>query len=289
MSLRTLKSHDWFPEDGFPIVVERRVPQEPFGLHAHEFSELVITTAGTGLHVTGRESWPLSAGDVFVISGPRPHNYQQLEHLCLVNILFLPEKLNLAQFDLPRLAGYHALFKLEPAWRGRQQFKGRLHLSPPELRAVLAYVDQLETELRARAPGFGFMAMAGFMQLAGYLSRCYDRAWNPDSRAVLRLAQTISHLETNYAEEIDLDELARIAHMSRRTFIRAFQAATGTSPISYLIQLRVNRAAEMLRHSDAPITDIAFKTGFNDSNYFTRQFRTLTGMTPKAYRQKQAG
>ena len=51
--IRTLRKEDWFHSDGFPIVVARRDPQEPFGLHAHEFSEIVIITGGTGLHVTG--------------------------------------------------------------------------------------------------------------------------------------------------------------------------------------------------------------------------------------------
>lgn len=283
---KTLKTNEWFHQDGFPIAVERREPQESFGIHAHEFSELVIITGGNGWHVTGRESWHLSSGDVFVISGARPHTYKDMEQLCLLNILFQPEKLNLAWFDLPALAGYHALFTLEPAWRSRHQFKSRLHLSPQELRTVLSHVEQLESELKNRPPGFAFLAMANFMQVVGFLSRCYNRSWNPDSRALLRIAQAISHLETNYREPIELDSLAEIAHMSKRSFIRAFQAATGISPIAYLIQLRVNRAANLLQRTDDSVTEIAFKVGFNDSNYFTRQFRKLSGTTPRTYRQR---
>ena len=78
MKCRILKTSDYFHRDGFPIVVARREPQEPFGLHAHDFSELVIITKGGGLHVTGRESWSLAAGDVFVIGGSRPHDYQNM-------------------------------------------------------------------------------------------------------------------------------------------------------------------------------------------------------------------
>ena len=69
-----LKRIDWFHPDGFPIAVERRDPQEPFGLHAHEFTEIVIITAGRGEHVTGKESYPLNAGDAFVIGGSRYHD-----------------------------------------------------------------------------------------------------------------------------------------------------------------------------------------------------------------------
>src|SRR5262249_7771360 len=198
--IRTLRKGDWFHPDGFPIVVARRDPQEPFGLHAHEFSEIVIITGGTGLHVTGRESWPLAAGDVFVIGGTRPHDYQDMDGLKLINILFDPAALRMDLLDLPSLPGYHALFTLEPAWRQRHKFKSRLHLQPKDVGAVIAIVDQLELELQGRAPGFGFIATALYAQLVGFLARCYSRSKNPDSRALLRLAEAISYLETHFDE-----------------------------------------------------------------------------------------
>ena len=74
-TMQILKNEDWFHEDGFPIAVERRDPQEAFGIHTHEFSEIVVVTGGEGLHVTGEDSWPLTTGDVFVIGGSRPHDY----------------------------------------------------------------------------------------------------------------------------------------------------------------------------------------------------------------------
>jgi AraC-like DNA-binding protein len=282
----TLKRKDWFQPDGFPIAVERRDPQEPFGLHTHEFSEIVIITSGRGVHVTGKESYPLNAGDAFVIGGSRRHDYHSMERLCLVNILFQPEKLNLRTYDLRTLPGYHALFTLEPAWRQRNQFQGRLRLTPQELNVVMAFVDQLDKELRLRTGAFKFMATASFMQIVGHLSRCFSKAKNPDSRALLRIGEAISHLEANYREPIALDRLAAMAHMSKRNFMRTFQAATGSSPIAHLIQLRVNQAASLLRRTEHSITEIAFQVGFSDSNYFARQFRALLGVTPSQYRQQ---
>jgi AraC family L-rhamnose operon transcriptional activator RhaR/AraC family L-rhamnose operon regulatory protein RhaS len=285
MPHRVLKTKDWFHPDGFPIAVERRDPQEPFGLHTHEFAEIVIITAGQGMHVTGQDAYPLTAGDAFVIGGSRPHDYHSMERLCLINILFQPEKLTWPAADLRRLPGYHALFTLEPAWRRRHQFRSRLRLSPSELAVVMNLIEELEQELQVRAPGFRFMATALFMQLAGYLSRCYNHARGADSRALLRIGAAISHLESNYPEPIEIGQLAEIARMSRRSFMRTFQAATGLSPIAYLIQLRINRAAALLRSSASSITDVAFRVGFSDSNYFTRQFSRQIGIPPRRYRQ----
>jgi len=281
---RTLHAKDWFHPDGFPLVVERREPQEPFDLHVHDFSELVVVTGGRGMHKIQNEAWPLSAGDVFVVKGDEAHEYCELDELNLINILYLPDRLRWNLRDLVSLPGYHALFTLEPQWRRRHQFKSRLHLPPAEIGHVLGLIDQLDAELQTRTPGFAFLAIALYMQLVGVLSRAYNRSRNPDSQALLRLAGTITHLETNYANPVELDDLAEMVHMSKRSFLRTFRAATGQSPIAYLIQIRVNRAADLLRTTNSPVTDIAFEVGFLDSNYFARQFRQLMGITPRAYR-----
>jgi AraC-like DNA-binding protein len=287
--VRTLKKEDWFHHDGFPLAVERRDPQQPFGLHAHEFSEIVLITGGKGFHITGQDSWQLATGDVFVIGGARPHDYVNLDNLQLVNVLFDQDSLHWPLLDLPSLPGYHALFHLEPAWRRRHRFASRLRLSPSDLRQAMELVDRLDDELRRRQPGFGFLAMATYMQLVGFLSRCYDQSRDPDSRALLRIARTITHLETNFAAPIRLAELVAMSRMSRRSFLRDFEAATGCTPIAYLIQLRINRALQLLRQSDRGITDIAYDVGFNDSNYFARQFKKQLGVSPRVYRQQLRG
>jgi AraC-like DNA-binding protein len=284
---RVLKIDDWFHPDGFPISVERREPQEEFGRHGHEFAEVVIVTGGKGLHRIGSDEWELTAGDVFVVGGSSEHEYRDLDDLRLVNILYQPQQLQLRLEDLPSVAGYHALFTLD---RGRRQRRpARLRLAARDLARAGALVDGLEEELREREPGFGFMATAVFMQLICHLSRCFGRNPSPDGRALLRIGEALSHLERNIQGEVNLDELASIAHMSRRSFLRVFQSATGTSPLAWLIAQRVRRACALLRTSDKRVTEIAFEVGFNDSNYFTRQFRRQTGCSPREYRLRQGG
>jgi AraC-like DNA-binding protein/mannose-6-phosphate isomerase-like protein (cupin superfamily) len=287
MPHKVLKTKDWFHPDGFPVAVERRTPQEPFGLHAHEFAEIVLITSGKGIHETGTESYPLAAGDVFVIGGSRPHDYHSMDQLCLINVLFQPEKLHWNTDDLTHLPGYHALFTLEPVWRKRHQFRSRLRLNPTELGTAMSLIDDLDRELVGRKPGFRFMAMASFMGLVGFFSRCYNNSPGADSVALLRIGRAMSHLEMYYSEpSISVEELAGIAHMSKRSFMRAFQAATNLSPIAYLIQLRINRAAQLLRrHPELTVTEIALQTGFTDSNYFARQFRLSRNITPTEYRR----
>lgn len=281
-----LKKQDWFHDDGFPIVVERRDPQEPFGLHCHEFAEIVIITGGRGLHITGEDSYELAAGDTFVIGGDRPHDYLNMDQLRLVNILFDPIDFPMTVGDLQSLPGYHALFTLEPACRKQHKFTSRLQLNPAELAETLRQVDLLDEELTSRSPGFATVATAAMLNLATFLSRCYSRSGNPESKKLLRIAESISAIQRNFAEPISLDHLVETSGMSRRSFIRTFENAMGTSPIKYLINIRIQEACRLLRTTDRTITDIAYEVGFSDSNYFSRQFRSTLGVSPRQYRQQ---
>lgn len=284
--MKVLKKQDWFHADGFPIVVERRDPQEPFGLHCHEFSEIVIITGGAGVHITGEDSYELKPGDTFVIGGDRPHDYLNMDQLSLINILFDPSELPMSIGDLQSLSGYHALFKLEPAWRSRHQFTSRLQLNPAEIAETLRLIDKLDNELKTRQPGFEVMAITAMLELVTFLSRCYGEARNPSSKSLIRVGETIAHMRRDLSQTIALEELVTISGMSRSNYIRMFEAAMGTSPINYLIGLRIAEASRLLRSTDHSITDIAFDVGFGDSNYFSRQFRKTHGQSPREYRKR---
>jgi transcriptional regulator GlxA family with amidase domain len=105
-----------------------------------------------------------------------------------------------------------------------------------------------------------------------------------NSRALLRCTEAIAHLESHFADPVSLEQLTRLARMSKRSFIRLFQAAAGNPPIARMSQLRLNFAAKLLRQTDKTITEIAYEAGFNDSNYFARQFRKVIGLSPRTCR-----
>jgi AraC-like DNA-binding protein len=286
--IRRLAKAEWFHSDGFPIEIARRDPQEPFGLHCHEFSEIVIVTGGIGTHLTGEESYPIRAGDTFVIGGDRPHDYLNINRLTLINVLFDPYELPMNFSDLASMQGYHALFTLEPAWRKRHEFQSRLRLSNKELTEVIRMVDAMESELQARKPGFGVVVTATWLQLATYLSRCYAKARSSSSKSLLRLANVVSFLEQNYGDEIDLDDLVELSELPRRTFIRTFESCFGRPPISYLIELRIRHACRLLTTTDLNVTQIAMQVGFNDSNYFSRKFHKIVNISPREYRASRS-
>jgi AraC-like DNA-binding protein len=282
--IETLAKRDYFEDPAFPLQVHIRDPQPAFPLHSHGFDELVIILRGTAVHIVDGQPFPVRSGDVFIVSGKHNHQYLDMHGLALANILFDSSALGMPQWDIRSLPGFHALFELEPVLRTQQKFNSRLQLSERQLNTVNDRLRELHHETAAKTPGYRVMAKALFMQLTVFLSRCYSETPPEESLDLLRLGDAIAYSETHYAEKITLADLAQKAHLSARHFQRIFQECLGHSPIDHLLHIRIQKAAELLRHSKRTITEIAFDCGFSDSNYFTRQFRKITGQTPRQYR-----
>jgi len=280
-----LDSQDVRLEEGTPLKVIRREPQIPYPLHTHSFSELVIILSGTGAHRVPGRRMPISAGDVFVIQGRRAHGYEDLDELYLVNLLFDPSLLDYPLQDLSRLPGYHALFSLEPRWRGDGSTEAHLHLDADRLDSALGAVERIEDELRCREEGFRFMAVTHFLRLVGDLSRWYSGASHPVARRLSRIGAALGYLEHRLGDSVSLEELTEMTGLSASTLNRAFRRAVGLPPLAYHRRLRLRRAADLLRRTDWSVTEIAGRTGFDDANYFARQFRAVLGSSPSGYRR----
>jgi len=270
---------------GLPFSVVRSLPQRPREVHRHDFSEIVVVTRGVGIHVSHHESWPVQAGDVFVIGGRQAHYYDDVHELDLVNVLFQRDSLSLNIHDIGTLSGFHALFGMSEM-RARPDFHSRFRLQAKDLTVMQAYIDVLEQELASDNAAKAYFAHAYFMLIVGSLSRLYSQQRNFDSLAVLSIARAVNHIEENFSEPMNLALLASMVGMTERTFLRTFHRATGSSPHSYLLKVRINRAAAELHKADRQITEIAFEAGFNDSSYFTRQFKQHMGITPLEYRKE---
>jgi AraC family transcriptional regulator len=96
--------------------------------------------------------------------------------------------------------------------------------------------------------------------------------------------RAIRHMKANLASPLDLDELARSAAMSKFHLVRVFDEVTGTTPHHFLACLRVQRAKELLLHADDPITRVCLDVGYNSLGTFSKTFRELVGVSPKAFR-----
>ena len=93
-------------------------------------------------------------------------------------------------------------------------------------------------------------------------------------------------LAQNLAHDVDLSTIARQASLSPYYFTRQFTAMVGMPPYRYLITLRIQRAAQLLRESDLTVTQILHRVGFHSPSHFTTTFRRHMGVSPTAYRRR---
>ena len=95
-------------------------------------------------------------------------------------------------------------------------------------------------------------------------------------------------MDREYAEPLDVEVLARGAHMSAGHLSREFKLAYGESPYSYLMTRRIERAMALLRGSDLSVTEICFAVGCSSLGTFTTRFTELLGVPPSVYRRDGA-
>ena len=252
--------------------------------HAHAFSEMVLILRGSGVHITPEGDMPIGPGDVFVIHPGAAHGYHGVSGLELVNILFNYDELAMSLRDIEDLQGFSLLVSGAGVER-EGRFESRLRLSAEQLARTEERIHAMLVEQRTRPAGWRFAMVAQFMLIVAEFCRAFSERDNPSMRSLMRLSSVIGYIHRNYAENLSLDDLANVASMSRRTLTREFRNALGISPIDYLIRERINRAMDLLRSGDMTVTQAAYLVGFQDSNYFTRQFRAIVGCSPRDARR----
>lgn len=103
-----------------------------------------------------------------------------------------------------------------------------------------------------------------------------------------RLKKMLSFIHSHFEESLTVRDIAAAAVVSESECLRCFKKMIGKPPIQYLKHYRLQRAADMLIHSDEKITDIALDCGLTDASYFVKIFREANGCTPAQFRQTHA-
>jgi AraC-like DNA-binding protein len=105
---------------------------------------------------------------------------------------------------------------------------------------------------------------------------------------LVRLRRVRDRIDREYAEPLDVEALARGAHMSAGHLSRSFKLAYGEAPYGYVMTRRIERAMALLRRGDMSVTEVCFEVGCSSLGTFSTRFTELVGMPPSAYRRDES-
>jgi AraC-like DNA-binding protein len=120
------------------------------------------------------------------------------------------------------------------------------------------------------------------MLFSRFLREAVPHEWTTDER----MKRVQEHIHSHICENVDIEELADVACITKPYLIRLFKKEFGTSPVQYINSKKVERAQLLLYTTDIPVKEVAYELGFNDHSYFIRMFRKVTGITPQEYRRQ---
>lgn len=280
--------------------------------HDHLFHEIVLIEQGSGVHLTAVGRASVRPGDVLVLRPQVWHAYEKTTDLKIIN--FLVDSRLIARFSslLAQVPGSFDLYRRR-AKQTQHETHAHMHARPTLAKQITDRFNLIMHELEHQNPGWRAAAALGAMDVLVTCARLANAqqqtatseaarnrtgpthktqaaepqsAKNMDapSRARQAVQDAVTIIESQYQQNITLDQLAQRVHLSPGHLSRSFNRYMGMSVVSFTHRLRAEEACRLLIATHQSITDIALNVGYDEVAYFSRCFKQQLGISPKEYR-----
>jgi AraC-like DNA-binding protein len=270
--------------DEFPVKalgLHSPSPERIDWLHQHDCLELGYCHEGAGVFIVEDKVLPFGPGDVSVINDLEMHRARS--SAAAVSswsfMLLDPARLLAAAIEEREVT---RISELGGPGFGNILRSGR---HPDVSRLMREIVEEMRGEgagYRAVVKGLVLALMGILHRIAAELPR--EREARP-AGAAERVAPALNYLTRNYGRPVTVPELARMCFTSESNFRRVFKLAVGRSPQEYLNYLRVQMAAALLETTALPVLEISGRVGYQTLSSFNRQFRKISGCSPREWRK----
>jgi len=278
------------PHSNDSIVMERDVL--PFFYnHFHQHAEMQITLVvkGEGTLIIDNYRQRFKDGDIYFISANQPH-------------LFLSDKSYFEDNKDGSVSAIHLYFNIESAL-----FQDK---NIPEMEQIVHFIknvnygmqvpdknsEEVKNKMQRTEATTGLARLMNFIDLLDYLSINLKEYVSLSSgmqtkhshgTGDIRINKIYQYTMENYQQDISLDKIAELCHMTPQAFCKYFKKHTSKTYITFLQEIRINAACDiMIKGKYAGISSIAFATGFNSVIHFNKVFKKLLNTTPGAYMKK---
>jgi AraC-like DNA-binding protein len=296
-----------------PLAVRREhlLSGKDLGTYYNEdYFALHLVRRGRGVLVSDGHPYGLTRGDVYITPPHTVHGLRDMHHLEADGCYFQRHLFSRAEWKILQASpGFHQLFlpsrrrsnPVADEVRRGPFHKQCLHLPPELLAEAEAIIENIRQDLQRDEPLGDMMARHHFFCLLGLLARWHEEqnkasvkrkrasATRPDRYQATPLAETIRYCDENFHRPLSVPQLAARAHLSPDYFGRLFLATTGVPPATYIRNLRLDKAQQLLRTGAMPIARITKECGFCNHDVFTRAFQNAFGLTPRQYRMRFRG
>ena len=238
--------------------------------HTHNCSELFYVIDGQGQFLIEDQTYPVSASDLVIVNPNVAHTEVSLNASPLKYIVLGVEGLELTATNNDDNTNFCII-----------NFKTHKD-------NILLCLQNMLTEIETKHPGYEIVCQDLMEILIVLLGRQTNFATilTPVNKKASRLCgSTKRYIDAHYQENITLDQLADVCHVSKYHLAHAFTEEYGISPINYLISRRISEAEHLLKTTDLSLSLISSTTGFSSSSYFAQIFRKQKGMSPTEFRK----
>lgn len=257
----------------------------PVPWHWHEELEAVVIAEGTAVLAVGTEKYVLERGCGFLINSGVLHAVWPMDSSAgvLHSMCFHPKLIGGSRDSIfwskylrPLLDDKTAsCFCLRPDQEWEQK--------------AIHGIESAWSFLVEEPDGYEFEVRYALSQLLLLLTNHHSLAASCRSlksiRSEERLKNMLRYIQQNFHMEIKLQDIADHAAISTSECLRCFRSTIGTTPIQYVKQYRLQRAADLLRNTNLYIEEVAERCGFYDMSYFSKEFRKTYHCTPSEYKK----
>lgn len=268
----------------FPIVISQSEGVSPLfqRLHWHTALEINYISRGSGYYLINGTRYDFREGDILLINSNDLHRAFENEELVMSVIMFDPAYFALEQRYDPEL--------LIPFREIGMRFDNLLDRSHPMLARLGAAIEEMRSEFTRLEPHYEAVVRSQLVQFMAFVNRYFAKEQERGAsrlRGMETIRQVLNAMEADVAHPWTLKELAAYAHLSPSRFSALFVQTVGTSPLDYLIQLRLSAAVRLLESTDKKMIEIAEVTGFRNLSNFNRLFKQHIGKQPSELRPRQ--
>ncbi|WP_109833178.1 AraC family transcriptional regulator [Reichenbachiella versicolor] len=255
----------------------KTVPCNEPNWHHHEEYELIYLPDSSGVRYVGDEIEKFSAGELVLLGPHVPHLWKNDTVSNRLNTIVIKFRDDFAGKDTFQTPIFRSIQKM------LEQSKLGLKFGVLQEDGLFSKI----TNLPQLAP---VSQVIGLLDVLNDLCNCdWDTISVTDMRANVsteteRIEQIIKFISDNYYKDIDLEQVANMACLTKSSFCRYFKKMTNRSFIDYLSEVRVRQATRLLINKNMTISQVCHSVGFNSISNFNRKFKKVTGRSPKMLR-----